>query len=90
MVGLPNDWRGRNYALEPSAFVDFIAEHWHIKNELHHDGRKKVILREKVTENIIQKIVQIRKYYRFFSSIVGDMFWEYHCHFISIYDNKHI
>jgi predicted dehydrogenase len=51
------DWRGRTDVSEPSPFVDYDAEHWFIKDELLPDGRKKLILKEKSTKNIIQKIV---------------------------------
>ncbi len=34
------DWRGRTDVTEPSPFVDFDADHWHIKDEFLPDGRK--------------------------------------------------
>ncbi|WP_259015125.1 Gfo/Idh/MocA family protein [Emticicia fluvialis] len=51
------DWRGRTDVTEPSPFVDFDADHWHIKDEFLPDGRKKVILKEKATGNIIQRVL---------------------------------
>lgn len=51
------DWRGRTDVSEPSPFVDYDTDHWFIKDELLPDGRKKLILKEKSTKNIIQKII---------------------------------
>jgi predicted dehydrogenase len=51
------DWRGRNDVTEVSPFVEYDANHWFIKDELLPDGRKKLILKEKESGNILQKIV---------------------------------
>jgi predicted dehydrogenase len=51
------DWRGRNDVVEASPFVEYDANHWFIKDELLPDGRKKLILKEKESGNILQKIV---------------------------------
>lgn len=52
-----DDWRGRTDVTEFSPFVEYDAEHWHIKDELMPDGRKKVILKNKVSGEISQQIV---------------------------------
>lgn len=50
-------WRGRTDVTEFSPFVEYDAEHWHIKDELMPDGRKKVILKNKVSGEISQTII---------------------------------
>jgi predicted dehydrogenase len=52
-----DDWRGRTDVTEFSPFVEYDAEHWHIKDELMPDGRKKVILKNKTTGEITQTII---------------------------------
>ncbi len=52
-----DDWRGRTDVTEFSPFVEYDADHWHIKDELMPDGRKKVIMKHKTSGEISQKIV---------------------------------
>lgn len=52
-----DDWRGRTDVTEFSPFVEYDADHWHIKDELMPDGRKKVILKHKTSGEITQKII---------------------------------
>lgn len=52
-----DDWRGRTDVTEFSPFVEYDENHWHIKDELMPDGRKKVILKNKVSGEISQKII---------------------------------
>jgi predicted dehydrogenase len=52
-----DDWRGRTDVTEFSPFVEYDENHWHIKDELMPDGREKVILKNKVSGEISQKII---------------------------------
>lgn len=52
-----DDWRGRTDVTEASPFVEYDANHWHIKDELMPDGRKKVILKNKVSGEISQQVI---------------------------------
>ena len=49
------EWRGKTEVEPLSAFVEYDVNHWLVKEELLPDGRKKVILKEKVSGKIIQK-----------------------------------
>lgn len=49
------EWRGKTEVEPLSAFVEFDEKHWLVKEELLPDGRKKVILKEKVSGEIIQR-----------------------------------
>lgn len=51
------DWRGRNDVSEVSPFVDYDDKHYLIKEELLPDGRKKIILKDKVSGEIGQVVV---------------------------------
>ena len=51
------DWRGRTDVKEMSPFIDFDNNHYKIKDELLPDGRKKLILKNKTTGEISQRIV---------------------------------
>lgn len=51
------DWRGRTDVTEFSPFVEYDEHHWHIKDELMPDGRKKVIKKNKVSGEIVQEII---------------------------------
>jgi hypothetical protein len=51
------EWRGKTEVEPLSAFVEYDVNHWLVKEELLPDGRKKVILKEKVSGEIIQKEV---------------------------------
>jgi hypothetical protein len=50
-----NEWRGKTEVEPLSAFVEYDINHWLVKEELLPDGRKKVILKDKVSGEIIQK-----------------------------------
>lgn len=52
-----NDWRGKTEVEPLSAFVEYDNKHWLVKEELLPDGRKKLILKDKVSGEIIQKEV---------------------------------
>jgi hypothetical protein len=49
------EWRGKTEVEPLSAFVEYDVNHWLVKEELLPDGRKKVILKEKVSGKIIQR-----------------------------------
>lgn len=51
------DWRGRTDVTEFSPFTEYDTNHWHIKDELMPDGRKKVIKKHKVSGEIVQEII---------------------------------
>ena len=51
------EWRGLEEVEPLSAFVEYDANHWLVKEEILPDGRKKVILKEKDSGNIIEKEV---------------------------------
>ena len=48
------EWRGKTEVEPLSAFVEYGQNHWLVKEELLPDGRKKVILKEKLSGEIIQ------------------------------------
>lgn len=48
-------WRGKDKVEPLSAFVEYDENHWLVKEELLPDGRKKVILKDKSSGEIIQK-----------------------------------
>ena len=50
-----NEWRGKADAEPLLAFVEYDEKYWMIKEELLPDGRKKVILKDKVSGEIVQK-----------------------------------
>jgi predicted dehydrogenase len=50
-----NEWRGLEKVEPLSAFVEYDSGHWLVKEELLPDGRKKVILKEKASGEIIQR-----------------------------------
>ncbi len=53
-----NEWRGKTEVEPLSAFVEYDDKHWLVKEELLPDGRKKVILKEKSSQAIIEKEVK--------------------------------
>ncbi|MDF5690165.1 Gfo/Idh/MocA family protein [Aquirufa aurantiipilula] len=53
-VQLP-EWRGQEGLSKPSVYQEYDAEHWFIKEEILPNGDKKVILKVKVTGEIIEK-----------------------------------
>jgi hypothetical protein len=50
-----NEWRGKTEVEPLSSFVENDKNHWLVKEELLPDGRKKVILKEKISGEIIQR-----------------------------------
>ncbi len=52
-----NEWRGLEEAEPLTAFVEYDKDYWLIKEEVLPDGRKKVILKEKSSKEIIEKTV---------------------------------
>jgi hypothetical protein len=51
-----DDWRGAKGAQDAGAHVEFDAQHWLIKFERMPDGRKKLILKDKHTGAISQRV----------------------------------
>ena len=51
------DWRGQVGLTKPSTLVEFDADHYLVKEEVTHYGAKKLILKEKKTGNIIERIL---------------------------------
>jgi hypothetical protein len=54
-VNLP-EWRGQTGITKPSVFTEYDADHWLIKEELLPNGDKKVILKNKVSNEILEKV----------------------------------
>jgi hypothetical protein len=54
-VKLP-EWRGQTGITKPSVFTEYDADHWLIKEELLPNGDKKVILKNKVSNEILEKV----------------------------------
>ena len=51
-------WRGREGISKDSHLVEYDAEHYLVKEELTHYGAKKVILKNKQTNKIIEKVIE--------------------------------
>jgi hypothetical protein len=52
-----DDWRGRTDVTKDSHLIEFDTDHYLVKEEMTHYGTKKLILKEKSTGKIIEKIV---------------------------------
>lgn len=50
-------WRGRKDVEKISALTEYDADHWLVKEEVTHYGAKKVILKEKESGRIIERVV---------------------------------
>jgi predicted dehydrogenase len=50
-------WRGQEGLTKPSNYTDYDDDHYFIKQELTHDGRNKLILKEKKSGKIIERDV---------------------------------
>lgn len=50
-----NEWRGKTEVQSLSAFTEYDDKYWLVKEELLLDGRKKVILKNKASGEILQK-----------------------------------
>jgi len=51
-----DDWRGKADAATEGAYVEYDARHWLIKMERMPDGRRKVILKDKETGAVTEKV----------------------------------
>ena len=52
-----DDWRGRTDVTKDSPFIEFDADHYLVKEEMTHYGTKKLILKEKVSGKIVERII---------------------------------
>ena len=50
-------WRGQEGLTKPSNYTDYDEGHYFIKQEMTHDGRNKLILKEKASGKIIERDV---------------------------------
>ncbi len=50
-------WRGQEGLTKPSKYTDYDADHYLIKQEMTHDGRNKLILKEKDSGKIVERDV---------------------------------
>ncbi len=50
-------WRGQTGLSKPSNYTDYDDDHYLIKQEMTHDGRNKLILKEKVSGKIVERDV---------------------------------
>lgn len=48
-------WRGKEGVLKPSNYVEYDEKHYLIKKEMTHDGRHKLILKDKATGKITEQ-----------------------------------
>ncbi len=48
-------WRGQEGLSQEKTLVDYDADYYLIKQEMTHDGRNKVILKDKTTGKIIER-----------------------------------
>jgi predicted dehydrogenase len=55
---LLDDWRGKTGVTKDSHLVEFDANHYLVKEEMTHYGTKKLILKEKTTGKIVERIVE--------------------------------
>jgi hypothetical protein len=51
-------WRGREGVTKDSHLTEYDADHYLIKEEITHYGAKKVILKNKQTNKIIEKVLE--------------------------------
>lgn len=51
-------WRGLDGVTKDSVFVDFDENHYLVKEEVTHYGAKKLILKEKVSGKIVERIFE--------------------------------
>ena len=51
-------WRGQEGLTKPSNYTEYDADHYLIKQEMTHDGRNKLILKEKASGKIIERDIQ--------------------------------
>jgi hypothetical protein len=52
-----DDWRGKTGVTKDSHLIEFDADHYLVKEEMTHYGTKKLILKEKATGKIVERIV---------------------------------
>jgi hypothetical protein len=48
-------WRGRDGLTMETTLTEYDADHYLIKQEMTHDGRNKIILKEKVSGKIVER-----------------------------------
>ena len=48
-------WRGQEGLTKPSTLIEYDADHYLIKQEMTHDGRNKIILKEKTSGKIVER-----------------------------------
>jgi predicted dehydrogenase len=53
-----DDWRGRVGVTKDSHLIEFDADHYLVKEEMTHYGTKKLILKEKATGKIVERIIE--------------------------------
>ena len=53
-----DDWRGRTDVTKDSHLIEYDADHYLVKEEMTHYGTKKLILKEKATGKVIERIVE--------------------------------
>ena len=51
-------WRGRTGVSKDSHLIEYDADHYLVKEEVTHYGAKKVILKNKKTNKIIEKVLE--------------------------------
>ena len=51
-------WRGREGVSKDSHLAEYDADHYLVKEEITHYGAKKVILKNKHTNKIIEKVLE--------------------------------
>ncbi len=52
------DWRGREGVTKDSHLIEFDADHYLVKEEMTHYGAKKLILKNKKTGKIIERVIE--------------------------------
>jgi predicted dehydrogenase len=52
-----DDWRGRTDVTKDSHLIEYDADHYLVKEEMTHYGTKKLILKEKATGKIVERIL---------------------------------
>jgi uncharacterized protein YcnI len=52
------DWRGLEGQTKQGTLVEFDADHYLVKEEMTHYGTKKLILKEKATGKIVERVVE--------------------------------
>jgi hypothetical protein len=53
-----DDWRGKTGVTKDSHLIEFDADHYLVKEEMTHYGTKKLILKEKATGKVVERIIE--------------------------------